>query len=89
MKLGKVIGNITSTIKTQSHNGLKMMIVELIDQEENNLAESIIAVDCAQSGIGDIVLILEEGGSAREIMKRADGAVDAVIVGIVDKIDLS
>lgn len=89
MKLGKVIGNITSTIKTQSHNGLKMMIVELIDQEENNLAETVIAVDCAQSGIGDIVLILEEGGSAREVMKRADGAVDAVIVGIVDKIDLS
>jgi len=37
--------------------------------------------------VGDLVLILEEGGAAREVMKRPGGAVDAVIVGVVDHLD--
>ena len=40
-----------------------------------------------QAGVGDLVLILEEGGAAREVMKRPGGAVDAVIVGVVDHLD--
>lgn len=87
MKIAKVIGHLVSTIKTTSHHGGKLMVVQSIDQEGQVHSEPFIAIDCAQAGLGDIVLIVEEGGSAREVMKNPEGAVDAVIVGIVDYIN--
>ncbi|HLO11431.1 MAG TPA: EutN/CcmL family microcompartment protein [Pseudoneobacillus sp.] len=87
MKLAKVIGNVVSSIKTPSHNGLKFMVVEPIDMNGNSIGDSFMAVDGAQAGIGDIVLIIEEGGSARDILKKPDAAVDAIIVGIVDYLE--
>lgn len=89
MKIARVIGNVVSSIKTTSHTGQKLMVVEPIDMNGEAIGDSFIAVDAAQAGIGDIVIIIEEGGSAREIMGKPDAAVDAVIAGIVDylKID--
>ncbi|MFD1736610.1 EutN/CcmL family microcompartment protein [Bacillus salitolerans] len=84
MKIARVIGNVVSTIKTPSHNGQKLMVVEPIDMEGTCIGDSFIAVDAAQAGIGDIVIIIEEGGSARDILKKPDAAVDAIIAGIVD-----
>lgn len=84
MKIARVIGNVVSTIKTESHKGQKLMVVEPIDTDGNSMGDSFIAVDAVQAGIGDIVFIIEEGGSAREILKKSDAAVDAVIAGIVD-----
>jgi microcompartment protein CcmK/EutM len=87
MKLARVKGNIVSTIKTTSHEHQKLMIVEPIDELGNVVGDSFIAVDAAQAGVDDIVLVLEEGGSIREIMNNPSGAVDAIIVGIVDYLD--
>ncbi|TXK74566.1 EutN/CcmL family microcompartment protein [Paenibacillus sp. N3.4] len=87
MKIAKVLGNIVATIKTQSHHGLKLMVVQSVDERGEPYSDPFIAVDCAQAGVGDIVLVVEEGGSAREVMKRPEGAVDAVIVGIIDALD--
>jgi microcompartment protein CcmK/EutM len=87
MKVARVIGNVVSSIKTPSHNGLKFMVVEPIDIDGKSIGDSFMAVDAAQAGIGDIVLILEEGGSARDILKKPDAAVDAIIVGIVDYLE--
>lgn len=87
MKLARVIGNVVSTIKTPSHINCKLMVVQPINMEGEFSADSLIAVDKFQSGIGDHVLVVEEGGSAREVMKNPEGAVDAIIVGIVDKLE--
>ncbi|OZM58315.1 hypothetical protein CIB95_01725 [Lottiidibacillus patelloidae] len=87
MKLAKVIGNVVSSIKTKSHEGTKLMVVQPIDMEGNETGDSFIAIDGSQAGIGDIVLIIEEGGSCRQVLKRPEAAVDAVIAGIVDKLD--
>ena len=87
MKLAKVIGNVVSTIKTDSHHQLKLMVVVPVDEKGQSVADSFIAVDHAQAGIGDYVLVLEEGGSARQLLENPRGAVDAIIVGVIDKID--
>lgn len=87
MKIARVIGNVVSSIKTPSHSGLKFMVVEPIDMHGNSIGDSFMAVDAAQAGIGDIVLIIEEGGSARDILNKPDAAVDAIIVGIVDYLE--
>jgi len=89
MKLCKVIGNVVSTVKTESHQNCKLLIVTPIDENGEEIEGSFIAIDGAQAGIGDTVLIVEEGGSARDVMQKPDGAIDAVIVGIVDSIDIN
>lgn len=87
MRLGRVIGNVVSTIKVSCHNGCKLMVVELIDENKKSLSTSVIAIDAAQSGIGDIVLLVEEGGSSRAALNKPELAVDCLIIGIVDKIE--
>lgn len=87
MKLAKVIGNVVATVKTPSHKNQKLMVVEPVDEAGNAIGDSFIAVDGSQAGVGDTVLVIEEGGSARQIMGNPEGAVDAIIVGIVDKLE--
>lgn len=87
MKLAKVIGHVVSTVKTESHQKLKLMVVRSVGIDGKTQADSFIAIDHAQSGIGDFVLIMEEGGSARQLLGNPEGAVDAIIVGVVDKIE--
>ncbi|MDP4161827.1 MAG: EutN/CcmL family microcompartment protein [Bacillota bacterium] len=86
MKLAKVIGNVVSTIKTPSHQNKKLMVVIPVDASGNKIADAMVAIDHYQAGIGDYVLILEEGGSARDIIGDPHGAFDAVIAGIVDRL---
>jgi len=86
MKLAKVIGHVVSTVKTESHHALKLMVVQPVELDGKIHADSFIAVDYAQAGIDDFVLIMEEGGSARQLLKNPEGAIDAIIIGVVDKI---
>lgn len=85
MKLAKVIGNVVSTVKTESHLKCKLMVVQPVDLDGNPIGDSVIAVDGVSAGVGETVLIVEEGGSARDVMRNPQGAYDTVIVGIVDE----
>jgi microcompartment protein CcmK/EutM len=85
MKLAKVVGNIVSTIKTPSHQNSKLMLVTPIDTNGSAIGTTMVAIDRFHAGIGDKVLILEEGGSAREVLESPKGAVDAIIVGLLDE----
>ncbi|WP_066062470.1 EutN/CcmL family microcompartment protein [Neobacillus soli] len=86
MKLAKVVGNVVSTVKTPSHQNKKLMIVVPVDAKGKKCGDAMIAFDRFQAGVGDYVLILEEGGSAREILEDPKGSFDAVIAGIVDRL---
>ncbi|MFX1506670.1 MAG: EutN/CcmL family microcompartment protein [Promethearchaeota archaeon] len=84
MILATVIGTLVATIKTESHENFKILVVRPIDLQGEFVGESFIALDSAQAGVGDCVLIIQEGNSIRSIMGNEKGAVDALIVGIVD-----
>ena len=86
MLLARVIGTLVATIKTKSHENYKILVIKPIDLSGNFIGESFIALDTAQAGIGDCMLIIQEGNSIRGIMNDENGAVDAMIVGIVDYI---
>jgi ethanolamine utilization protein EutN len=88
MILAKVIGTLVATIKTKSHKNQKLLVVRPINVEGKYIGDSMIAVDTAQAGSGDCVLIIQEGNSIRGIMNDDDAAVDAMIVGIVDFIEV-
>ena len=57
MKLCRVIGNVVSTEKNPSFTGHKLMIVQPIDEEGNDIADSFLSFDTQQSGPGDVVLV--------------------------------
>ena len=88
MILCRVTGNIVSTIKHPSHQGHKTMIVQPVDEEGQDTGKSFLAHDKAQSGPGDLVLVEQEGNCARELLGNKTDPFHAVIVGIVDKVQI-
>ncbi len=86
MILGKVIGNVVSTIKLSVYQGYKILIVQPVNDKEEPQGKSILALDTVQSGVGDTVLVIDEGNSSRLIMNNSTAPVRTMIVGIVDAI---
>jgi microcompartment protein CcmK/EutM len=86
MTLGRVIGTITSTINHAFYDAKKLLVVERTDPSGAPLADYLIAVDIVDAGVGDAVLVLEEGTGARQVFASKDGPVRSVIVGIVDSV---
>jgi ethanolamine utilization protein EutN len=89
VKVGVVSGNVVSTINFPFFDGKKLMICDVLDGAGNRGGEYTIAVDQVGAGVGETVLILDEGNSARQIFGLATGPIRAVIVGIVDQVDLN
>lgn len=90
MRLCRVLGNVTATVKHEAFRGLKLMIVEPRDAEGNPTGKSFLAVDRAQAGEGDTVLVMSEGTGVRQLFglpKEAQLPIRSVIVGVVDAID--
>ena len=87
--IGRVIGNITSTINHPFYDGQKLMLVEKISTDGKPESGYLVAVDRAGCGAGENVLVLDEGNGARQVLASKDGPVRSVIVGIVDSIQVS
>lgn len=82
MIAAKVIDNIWSTRKAESLRGLKLMIVEVLDDKAT--VSRVIAADVIGAGIGERVLVTT-GSAARRMVGDDNIPVDAVIVGIIDE----
>lgn len=90
MYIGRVSGTVVATIKNELYHARKLLVVDRLDLAGRPTAKYDIAVDMVQAGVGDTVLVLDEGNSARQVVDREpDGAIRAVIVGIVDEVDLA
>jgi len=89
MYIGKVIGTVVATIKIPHLEGRKLLMVDQLNLEGDSSGDYDIAVDVAQAGIGDTVLVIDEGNGARQILEIDPGAVRAVIVGVVDEVSLT
>ncbi|MGN0354752.1 MAG: EutN/CcmL family microcompartment protein [Muricoprocola sp.] len=85
MRMARVVGNVVSTVKDEGYNGKKLMLVEYFDPVSQNPEESrMIAIDCADAGIGDIVLVSCNGRAGNILLEDNHVIVDLVICGIVD-----
>ncbi len=87
MILGKVVGTVWATRKDEELTGLKLQIVKHIDLNYKVKDTFVVAVDTVQAGVGDIVLIAT-GSSARQTTVTKNRPVDAVIMAVVDKLDV-
>ena len=88
MILGKVAGSIYSTINHEFYDGKKLLLVDKLDSRKNPTGDYIIAVDSVGAGAGEIVLVIDEGNSARQIVDDKDAPLRSIIVGIVDQVNL-
>ncbi len=88
MILGKVIGTIWATRKDEEMVGMKLQIVKHVDLDYKLKDSFVVAVDTVQAGVGDIVLVAS-GSSARQTAVTKNKPVDAVIMAVVDKLDVS
>lgn len=89
MIIGKVVGTVVSTIKHPAFYGRKLLVVEAMHLSGERSEDSFIAIDTAYAGIGDIVLVCQEGNSTRQVIGIPNAPVRSSIVGIIDVIDLS
>jgi len=88
MILGRVTGNVVGTVKHPSFNERALMIVQPLNEYDEPSGDKFLATDNAQAGPGDRVLVLNEGGGIRKILKDPSSPIRALIVGIVDDIYL-
>ncbi len=86
MKLARVIGQVVSTVKDERQVGWKLLLVQPVDTEGQPQGASLVAIDAAQAGVGDHVLLLAEGKSARQVMNSDDAPCEAIVVGVIDHI---
>ena len=88
MKIARVIGSLVATVKHPDHAGAKMLLVAPIDDDGRQSDLALVAIDAAQAGIGDYVLVVEEGKSARQVMDSESAPCEAIIVGVIDHVQV-
>ncbi len=88
MKLARVIGNVVATRKHPCFKGHKIMIVQPVDENGEDTAQSFLSCDTVNAGPGDLVLVQQEGNSARELLGTSKDPFHSVIVGIVDSVSI-
>ncbi len=89
MILGRVSGEIHSTINHPFYDARKLLVVEKTDAEGTPSGDYVIAVDAVGAGVGERVLVLDEGNGARQVLASPDAPVRSVVVGIIDAVQLT
>lgn len=99
MILARVVGTVVMTVKHPRFAGEKLLQVEALDERGAGTGQAIIAVDRAQAGVGDTVLVMREGNGIRQIVGREEGVpvekailaevpIRSMIVAIVDAVEV-
>ncbi len=89
MLIGKVIGNIVATRKHASHEGQKLLYVQVLNLDGTERGNPVLAVDAVDAGIGDRVLVTQEGWSAMTSVGRPFSPIDMAVIGVIDQIELA
>lgn len=87
MLIAKVVGTTVSTIKDEKLVGRKLLILRQTDEKGDPFGRPYVAVDTVDAGIGDLVLTAA-GSSARQTNITKDTPVDAVIMSIIDSLEV-
>ena len=87
MLLGKVVGTVVATRKEDVLNGLTFLLVQGLDADAKPTSSLVVAVDSVGAGVGEVVLYAS-GSSARQTAVTKDKPVDAVVMAIVDQLEV-
>ena len=84
MTLCKIIGTLVATQKNEHLRGHKILIAQPIDLEGKAIGRDVLAIDSVDAGVGDTVLVVQEGQAAAQVLKNKKAPVHSVIVAVVD-----
>lgn len=88
MKFGKIIGRVVSTQKVESFEGLKLVLVQPLDEKLKTVGDAIVAVDTLQSDVGQVIYY-ETSKEASRVIEKEMNPCDAAVMGIVDDINIT
>jgi len=86
MQIGKVIGTVVATQKHRKFDGAKLLLVQPLNADDTPRGTAVLAVDGAGAGVGEKVLVVNEGRAAGETLGRKAAPVDAAVIGIIDTV---
>lgn len=89
MIIAKVVGTVVSTIKHPIYSGRKLMLVRPMHLPGERAEEDFVALDTAQAGVGDTVLVCQEGNATRALVGDPNAPVRSSIVAVVDSLSIS
>lgn len=89
MITGRVLGDITATIRHPFFEGKRLLVVARTGADGVETGDTVIALDAIGVGPGDPVLVLDEGTGARQVLGVPTAPVRTVIVGFLDRVDLA
>ena len=87
--MARVVGDVVSTHRHEHLGQKKLQLVRRLGLDGEEEGTEIIALDVIGVGVGERVLVVQEGGAARALFKDKKIPVQAVIVGVVDRFDVS
>lgn len=86
MIIARVVGNVVATQKQESHEGKKILLIQPVDLEGQPMGDVVVALDAVDAGIGDRVLVVQEGFSAMTSVGHVESPIDAAVIGVVDAV---
>ena len=89
MQVARVVGNVVASQKNPKLEGAKLMLVQPLGHDGAPRGPVVLAIDSVDAGIGDRVLLVQDGKAAIQALGRGLAAVDAAIVGVVDEVEIS
>ena len=88
MFLADVVGTVVSPVQIPILDGKTLLLLRPVDPAGKATGRTRIGIDRAGAGVGDRVIVLDEGNSARQILGDPVGAVKTIVVGVVDYVEL-
>jgi microcompartment protein CcmK/EutM len=87
--LARVKGNLVSSVKNQYLSGHKLLLVHPINLNGESLGENdFISIDLVDAGIGDTVLVVQEGDAVQQILVTDKAPINTQIIAIVDAVEI-
>jgi ethanolamine utilization protein EutN len=89
MIIARVIGEVVATQKHASHEHRKALLIQPLTLEGQDRGDPVIALDWVDAGVGDRVLVVQEGWSAMTSVDRPTSPIDMAVVAVIDEIELA
>jgi microcompartment protein CcmK/EutM len=87
MFLADVLGTVVSPVQIPLLDGEKLLLLRVLHPDGRPAGKTRIALDRARAGVGDRVLVVDEGNAGRQLVPHPSGAVKTVVVGVVDYVE--
>ena len=88
MIIARVVGTVVATQKQEAHEGKKSLLLQPLNLEGQPAGDVVVGLDAVDAGVGDRVLVVQEGFSAMTSVGHTDSPIDAAVIGVVDEVEL-